>query len=996
MTPFLRLIAREYASRHTADELSRFCFVFPNKRSATFFQRYLDLEMHTPHIEPEAVTIADFLETMSPYAEAPRFMQLATLYDVYRSIAPESVTDFDRFIYWGEILLSDFNDVDRYLANPSELFTNVEELREINSTYLTDLQRDIIRRYWGDDAPGLYRELHGDDDEVERFWTHTGDGSTRNAGKFVSLWMILDELYHKFHHELESEGYATSGRIFRYAAQKLKEKGVDAIPHRADQYIFVGFNMLSTAEIAVFEELKKAKIADFYWDTASPLFHLDGNKSGRTALNAASMFPSRFEIEEKPLESPEIEVIGVASAVGQAKIASEYLERMNLNDIDTAVVLADEAMLLPVISHLPESIGKPNITMGFPMKNTPVASVMHATVALQRRLRNVGGRPSFFYEDVMALLAQPVVRSVAPESADKLMRDIREKRLFTLDAQLIAEEHPALAPLFRPIAHNEEGSLDVAVDYFTNLIDLFSRYADETSRPIERRFLMAYRAALDELASAFRSRNITMRETTMAALIERALASATANLTGRPLQGLQVMGVLETRALDFSNLIVMSMNENIYPQRASRPSFVPEALRHAFGLPGKELIESVYGYYFFRLISRAKRVTLLYDARTVGTEKVGEMSRFITQLLYLYPSAKVSHLSAVFPKLPSELWPQLTIVKTPEVMARLKEYMRPGSGKNLSASTLNMYISCPMEFYLQAVEGLNFASETDGEDYIDWSTYGQIFHEVAERLYRSLAARSDNSIIKRETLLAAANNRVAIDRLVTAAVNRNYLRLCKKDEPDRLDPLRGEAKVLGSIVVELISRMLKTEADRFGDFEYKASEEPLNAQIKLSPDLPPINVRQVIDRIDFAGPGGTMRFVDYKTGRDEIDFNSIAEAFEDSVSKGAGKRHKVLFQLMFYCFCYARINHYTGPIQPFIYKTVDLFTSQLPPSTLGKQPLDDYRPYAEEFASRLADLVNSIFDESIPFEARVNDPDYDGHNCKFCRFKAICNPPESS
>ncbi len=1005
MTPLLRQIAREYAKRHTPDEISRFCFVFPNKRSATFFLRYLDLEIAWPHIEPEAVTIADFLESLSPYAEAPRFMQLATLYDAYRTIAPDSVSDFDRFMFWGEILLADFNDVDRYLANPGELFTNIEELREINSTYLTDTQREIIRRYWGEDAPGLNWQPRADGDEVERFWTHIDRKGSRDAGnaaKFVKLWMILEPLYARFNTLLADDGYATSGQIFRNAARVLKEKGIEAIPNRADRYIFIGFNMLSTAEIAVFETLKRSGIADFYWDTASPAFSLEGNKAGWMALNGAGMFPSRYEIEEEErTAAPEIEVIGVASSVGQAKVAADRLGEWNREGLvgagpedstgtDTAIVLADESLLMPVLSHIPDSITTTNVTMGFPMKLTPVAAVMKAATSLQRRIRTVGGRLAFFYEDVVALLSQPVIKAVAPQSSERLLREIRERRLFSLDAAELIESYPDLAPLFRPISAAAVSSLDDTAAYFTGLIELFSSYADEETRPVERRFLMAYRAALDELVEAFRLRGVTMRETTMASLLERALSSATVNFTGEPLRGVQIMGVLETRALDFDNIIMLSMNESIYPRRHSRPSFIPEALRHAFGLPGKDLAESVYGYYFFRLLSRASRITLLYDARTVGIEKIGEMSRYLTQLLYLYPETGIRHLSAVFPRLPGDTRPALSIPKSPEVMARLEEFKRPGSGKNLSASSLNTYINCPLQFYLETVEGLKFRSETDGSDFIDWSTYGQIVHEVAERLYLSLAEESGDSTIYREALEATASDRKRIMRLVTAAVNRHYLHLSKKDEPDRLDPLRGEAKVLGRIMVELICRMLRLEAEKYGQLVFEGAEVPLNGQVKLSPDQPPLNIRQVIDRIDFAGSGGSMRFVDYKTGKDKLSFKSIESSFDNSLQD----RPKVLFQLMFYCLCYSRLTGYEGPIQPYVYLTKTLFTEGLPPLTLGGKTIEDYREYIETFESELAGVINRIFDDTTPFDALVNDPAYNGRHCTFCRFKAICSPPE--
>lgn len=1005
MTPMLRLVARAYAHRHTPDELSQMCFVFPNKRSATFFLRYLDLEMSGPHIEPDVTTISDFVASLSPLAEAPRFMQLATLYEAYRLIAPGSATDFDRFMFWGEVILSDFADVDRYMANPRELFSNIEELREINSTYLTDTQREIIRRYWGEETPGAPYGTEGD--EAERFWTHTAPGereggSPRASAKFVSLWQILYPLYVKFNSLLADDGYATSGQLYRHAAMTLRDKGAAALRYPAARYIFVGFNMLSTSEIAVFEALKRAGMADFYWDTASGAFDTESNPAGVMVRRGEAMFPSLYDIgDDTPGARPTIEILGVASGVAQAKVAAGYLERWHREGLigsgpddssgtDTAIVLADEALLIPLLGNMPDCITTTNVTMGFPMKLTPIAAVMRSAVGLQRRVRMVEGRPAFFFEDVVALVSQPAVRAIAPDDSERLLRDISERRLFSIDAATALLEYPRLAPLFRVLGRDGEASLELSASYFRGLIDLFSLYATEEERPVERRFLMACRSALDELTDAFRHRGIAMRETTMAALIEKALATATVNFAGEPLRGVQVMGVLETRSLDFDNIIMMSMNESVYPRRHSRPSFVPEALRHAFGLPGRDLAESVYGYYFFRLLSRASRVTLLYDARTVGIEKVGEMSRYLSQLLYLFPDAGISHRSAIFTRLKGAERPPLSIAKTPEVMALLDQFKRPGSGKNLSASALNTYINCPMQFYLETVEGLRFRSETESSDFIDWSTYGQIVHEVAQRLYDMMASESGDSTITPQALRVMATDRRMISRLVTAAVNRHYLHLSHKGEPDRLDALKGEPGVLGALMTELMQRMLVLESDTLRPFIFRGAEVPVNDSIILSPDLPPLNVRQVIDRIDFAGPLDSMRFVDYKTGGDKITAPSVAAAFDSSLAD----RPKVFFQLLFYCHCYAASTGYDGPIQPFVYRTRTFYTEPLLPMKIGGKEVVDYREYADEFRELLAATVNRIFDATTPFDAAINNPACDGHECRFCRFKPICSPPQ--
>ncbi|MCM1028455.1 MAG: exodeoxyribonuclease V subunit gamma [Pseudoflavonifractor sp.] len=1011
MTPMLRQVARAYLENHSDDELSRYCFVFPNKRSATFFLRYLDLEASRPHIEPEVTAIADFVATFSPLSEAPHFMQIATLYDAYRKESAKEVEPFDRFLFWGETLLTDFAEVDRYLVDPDSLFTNIRELREINSTYLTDVQRDIIRRFWGIDDQALNlraRAAESDDGESERFWTHLDEHGNPLTTGYTALWQLLLKVYRRFNKQLAGEGYCTSGHHYRNAAERLHAEDLDTLPLQADRYIFVGFNLLSTAEMEIFDQLNHMGLADFYWDISSPVFSLPGNRTGEMALRGAKMFPSRYELEEDSSAGamPEIEIIGVASGIGQVKVASSRLQQWteaglvgqgpeDATGTDTAIVLADETMLMPLLCHLPSSLPAVNVTMGFPIKLTPIAAVMHTAALLQSRMRHIGGSPAYFYEDVVGLLSQPVVRAIAPKAVDDLMNDIRQSHRVTIEVAWVRSAYPALSPLFALLEHRKgETPLEGCREYFIGLIDLFSRYADEESRPVERRFLEAYRMALDDLIEAFSHRGITMDAITMATIIERALATATVSFTGEPLEGVQVMGVLETRSLDFDNIIMLSMNEDIFPKRHSRPSFILETLRPAFGLPSREIDESVMGYYFFRLLTRARRVTLLYDARTVGMEKVGEMSRYLSQLLYLFPEAKIVHRTSQF-SIPAEMRERLlTVPKTGEVRRLLEQFKDPKSHKRLSASSLNNYINCQLNFYLTNVCGLEFPTETEGADYMDWAVFGSVVHDVAEKLYKDMASASVGGVISRDTLSAMAANHPKVSRYVTAAINRKYLhKVTYKDPEECYDPLRGSEELMGRVITELICRMLHLEAETFGEIPFVGAEVTVDGQVEFAPGLN-LNVRLVIDRADRAGANGALRFIDFKTGADKIEFSSVADAFDNKQKE----RPKVLFQLLFYCYCYMKLRKYDGPIQPFVYLTRKLFTDPLnaPCFKIDRQrvPIIDHREHMEEFEPLLQGLIEEIFDYDRPFVAAINDPEYDGHSCKYCRFKSICEPPE--
>ena len=387
MEAFLDLVADAYLTAER-DRLSEYCFVFPNKRSGAFFARAL-MKNHAEQqrdsqgdrggmfIMPDIKTVSEFVTGFSSLVEATRYEQLFVLYNEYKKLSAE-IADFDKFLFWGEMLISDFNDVDRYLVDPRSLFTNVRDLKEINSTYLTEEQLAIVRRFWGDDQPHKF---------VEEFWTHVSHGEEgkdhRSQQKFLKLWEILYPLFTGFKAELRKRGLSTSGMYYRHAVDYLTTVSEAELPYR--RYIFVGFNVLSTSELKIFRTLQRMEVADFYWDYNSPAFALPHNRATRFISANVKEFPSRYNIGEQEQRGfPEIDIIGVPSESGQAKMAGTVISRW-VNDgiitdpsnaIDTAVVLPDEGMFIPVMHSVPTSISKLNITMGLPLRSTPLASVL--------------------------------------------------------------------------------------------------------------------------------------------------------------------------------------------------------------------------------------------------------------------------------------------------------------------------------------------------------------------------------------------------------------------------------------------------------------------------------------------------------------------------------------------------------------------------------------------------------------------------------------------
>lgn len=967
MTPFLQQVASVYADREAA-ALYSYCFVFPNKRSGTFFANFLKRELPAGSMFPRIMTISEFVGELSDATEANRYEQLFTLYNEY-CLQPGVDVDFDRFLFWGEMLIGDFNDVDRYLVDAEALFVNVKRLREISANYLTEEQLEVIRRYWGEERPGEY---------IDRFWNHIDrDGVNKRQQAFVKLWEVLLPLYNGYRRSLSEQGLATQGMLYRNAVDVLSD-GMDRLPY--SRCVFVGFNVLSTSEIKIFSILQRRGAADFYWDFDSPAFNHPDNKAGRFLRRNMREFPSRYNLKgESPSGFPHITVLGVPSGVGQVKAAGKCIEQWiqsgaiadKDNAIDTAVVLPDESLFIPMIHSVPTEVGAMNVTMGFPMRLSPVSALMRNIVSLQLRSRVKNGIRTFFYDDVATLLASPFIRSVDAEGCDNLAAEIQQRRLFQIPAPVVAEKAPALVPVFASVADMDD--MDCVAEYVDGLCDFVSSALEPDDR-MQRHFVDSYRQAVDALFDASKRFGISMRGNSFFHLIERAINGDTVSFVGEPLKGLQVMGVLETRALDFDNVVMLSMNERVFPRKHYTRSFIPDALRHGYGMATIDFQESIFAYYFYRLISRARNVTLIYDARTVGGTKSSELSRYIAQLLYLFPDADISHRLAVYSTRRYE-FNGASARKDARVMGLLENFTKPG-GRNLSASAINTYISCPLEFYLQYVEGYNV--DDDVTDYMDASTYGTILHEVAQKFYQQFqGADPDSGVVVTPELIDRylEHGNTCVDRLVTESINRNYNKL----PDDRVaTPLVGESLVLGRVIRHSILAMLRCDRE-LAPFTFMRAEKTMEGQLKITDSLS-VNVKQVVDRIDMVD--GTMRFVDYKTGVDELKAPSVESLFDTANPN----RAKAIMQLMFYCHVYREVEGSDQPIMPAIYKMRTILPKGLEPLKIGGDVVADYHQWYEEFVDALNSKILEIFNPDVPFTRAPSD-----RACKFCKFKAICD-----
>ncbi len=1003
MKPFLKQVAEAYLASEWK-EMMDYCFVFPNKRSGVFFRNYL-MEQASGHplILPHITTIGELMSSFSSLAEASRLDCLFLLYEEYSKLS-DDISDFDRFLFWGEMILADFDDVDLNLADASKLFLNLKRYREVNAYYLTPEQEEILSRYWG--GQFVQHSPH-------EFWSHLKkEEDSELEQKFLKLWEVLGPLYDNYHAVLRRGGLGSRGMIARDAVNIVASHDGSVLPYR--RYVFIGFNVLSLAEIRLFDILRERGIADFYWDIASPAIFSEGNKASRFMSRNQRCFPSRYELsDDSDCRFPQIIVSGVPSGVGQAKEAgrllAEWVEAGVIsnpgNAINTAIVLPDETLFVPMAHSVPDNITALNVTMGFPLRATSFASFVSSVVSLQLRAQRSRDEWYFFYEDVNTLVSHPLLRDVDSDGCDMVLKSIRDRRLFLVPECEICDNYPLLAPFFTAV--NDSDSIEEVYGYFHRLLSsLLEKVEDnkavdvdadgvsldvnlESGDNIEAYFVRSYLDALDELKSAIDRRGVRMKEITFIQLLQKAIASSSVNFTGEPLKGLQMMGVLETRALDFENLIILSMNERVFPRKFYSKSFIPDNLRRSYGLPTSDFQESIFSYSFYRLLSRASNVHLYYDARNISGRN-SEMSRYIAQLLYIFLESSVKHELISYPLsvAPEE---RISVRKNDEIMRRLREFTPQGGSRTLSASSINDYINCPLSFYLKKICRLDLDEEVI--DYMDSGTYGTILHASVEKVYNDFLKGADEVKVTSEMLDGVLHSTAYLDMVITYAVNEHYNRLGKCC--DR--PLTGEAKVLGVIMKHFIS-LLFTEEKKITPFDFISAECEVLKSMEITPDLS-VNIRQVIDRIDRVYPEGhygndalaKLRIVDYKTGSDDIDFSDFDQLFNNSELH----RRKAIVQLLFYCNAYAEHTGYAGPITPVIYQMKTLSTFGLRPVTRksdesdgkkkGAIPVVDYREINDEFLARFKGVVKEMFDEHTPFTQAPDD-----HNCKFCSLTAIC------
>ena len=935
MKEFLRQVAEHYYAGAPIQD--RLCFVFPSRRAIGFFKKYLGEVVAANGrvtLAPECLTMGDFVCRAADRRKADRIKQLLLLYECYCPMVnnPEPL---DEFLYWGGVILGDFDDVDKYLADPEKLWKNVEEFKEMQDlSFLEGDQELAVRQFLGNfkkDAP------------VKR--------------DFLRIWNILLPLYRSFNARLDDEGLCYEGALYRHLAEELKTTSVADILaahfEPGTRFIFTGLNALNKCEGELLAAMKKAGLAQFCWDYSSSEIRDPANRSSFFMAENLERFGQDLP-KDGLTGKPEVNVVSVPSAVGQAKLLPEILRQTGpAHDIHTAIVLPDEGLLMPVLNSIPETIRDINITMGYPVKGSEWAALLGLLGALQQGIRDTAAGPAFYHVQLWALFANGVLQSAMNEDEKQRAADIKAAAKFYVPAAEFASG-PLLEAIFR--------KADDYPAYLEKIILLLAEvFRQATDRSMELEFAMHSWKVLGRL----RELNPPVSGKTWWRLFGQLLNAEAVPFTGEPLRGMQIMGPLETRTLDFSNLIILSCNEGVFPRRAVASSFIPPELRKGFGLPTYEYQDSIWAYYFYRSMQRAEKVWLLFDSRTEGIRS-GEESRFIKQLELIYGFKVKRHVAAS----PIQGLPiPESIPKTGEDLA-----VMAGEEFHLSASSLRKYLNCQAEFYYSAIKGLGKADEV--EENLDAGMMGSVLHATMHALYSSNPDEPDEKKLK---ALDSVSKTHIQGILSDKALLRSRIHERIKQQL-RAPEVTGRNLVFEEILFKYTVRILEKDLELL-EKEGVPSFKIFGLEKFRECSIGGFRFVGFIDRLDSFAPG-TLRVVDYKSGNVsdeelEITDSNASKAVENLFGKKNADRPGIALQMYLYDLM-VEPERDGRQLLNSVYSARRLFTEDVRNTLPSKV-------FAEELEPRLLDLLAQMRDPSQPW-MRTSEV----KSCEWCDFKKIC------
>ena len=950
METFLKSVANDLYKRQQGN-LARTAVVFPNKRAGLFFNEYLaKVADGKPIWSPAYITISELFRSLSAWEVGDPIKLVCELYKVFRQVT-QSNESLDDFYFWGEMLISDFDDADKNMVDTHRLFSNLQELKDMDDLSFMDKEQE---------------------EAIQQFFVNFSiDKRTALKERFISMWNVLGDIYTQYKESLKQQEIAYEGMLYREVMTNLNETQL-----AYDTYVFVGFNVLNKVERELFTQLRDVGKAIFYWDYDTFYMSKEHHEAGEFIKRNLKDFPSPLPASLfNHLEYPkEIRYIASPTENAQARYLPQWIrENLTEQEKETAVVLCNETLLQPVLHSLPEEVKHVNITMGFPLQQTPVYSYLIALIDLQIKGYNPkNGR--FLYEQVMGVLKHPYTRQLTPLALTLEKELTKNNRFYPLPSELKQDDF--LNHLFTPV----NGNLALTTYLAEALQQVATIYQKDTEEEKRQAFNQLYRESLfkayttvNRFHTLIEEGGLNVQQDTFRRLFVKVLSATNIPFHGEPAIGMQVMGVLETRNLDFRHLVLLSTNEGQLPKSGGDSSFIPYNLRKAFGMTTIDHKIAVYAYYFYRLLQRAEKVTLMYNNSSDGLNR-GEWSRFMLQFLIEWNHPIIQQT------LQAQQSPQgstpITIPKTHDVMRKMwhRFSFKHNPKALLSPAALNAYLDCKLRFYFRYIANLKAPDEVNAE--IDSATFGSIFHKAAECIYNDLTAHGN--LINKEAVETLLKDNIRLENYVDTAFKELFFHIPQDEKPE----YNGTQMLNSAVIVRYLKQLLKHDA-AYAPFTFVDSEKEVYEEVTICTPMGELTTRigGFIDRLD--SKGGTLRIVDYKTGgKADIPSGIDALFIPDK------KRSNYIFQTFLYAAIMSRQqSQKVSPALLYIHRSASDKYSPVVCIKEGKEvnEVTDFSIYESEFRAKLQELLEEIFHPDMDFtQTDVQE------KCAYCDFKAMC------
>lgn len=951
---FLEYVAEDLLKKYGID-LSRITLVFPNKRASLFLNEHLARMADGPLWSPVYTTISQLFRDRSERVVADNIKLVCDLYRIYVQCTGTTET-LDHFYGWGMLMLSDFDDIDKNLADARDVFRNLSNIHELDDvSYLSEEQREVLKRF---------------------FSNFSDDYNTELKNRFLQLWQNFGNIYNSFNDHLQEEGLAYEGALYREVVNN------DLATYDADTYIFVGFNMLQKVEQKLFTLLAKAGKAKFYWDFDRYYMEGANNEAGYYIRQYLEAFPNELfnrddEIYNNFRTEKVLRFISASTETIQGRFVGHWLQNEDFVRAGrkTAVVLCDENLLQTVVHSLPSEVENVNITTGFPLAQSPVFSFVNALINLQT-IGYTKSAERYRLQYVRAVLRHPYSLFLSDNCTEQL-RALEEHHTYYPSRQEMAVDE-GLTLIF---ANLEEGVADVQtyhaklVDWILSMLKTVGKSTQETDDHLMKEAIYRMYTLFNRLHELIVSGDLSVDLITLLRLITQLVQSTSIPFHGEPAIGLQVMGVLETRNIDFDNVLLLSCNEGNMPKGVNDASFIPYAIRKAHSLTTIDHKVAIYSYYFHRLLQRAQNITILYNNATEDGH-TGEMSRFMLQML-VESGHKIERLSLQAGQMPNVLQPH-AVEKTDSIMQQLMKLDK------LSPTAINRYLRCQLLFFYNTVAGLK---ESDEEtDDIDNRTFGNIFHKGSQLIYEQLM--DANFTVSENAIKDFLAEKSALQRIVDRTFNEELFKVANANQHPQYNGLQ---LINRGVIISYLKKLLQMDLS-LTPFRILAMEKPVEQEVVFNVDgkAHTLTIGGYVDRLDEVeeGNGKVIRVVDYKTGRKP---QTAVAAFEDIFSGDKVTKNHADYYLQ--TFLYAAIvrdslkwNKQKLPVSPAL-----LFIQQAsaeendPVLRVGKERINDIAVYHNDFWAHLKALLSEIFNKEHAFM-----PTKDRERCTRCPYKQVC------